>query len=362
MNTRESYSYCLGSNFNMLRRSARGFASLGEPRVLVGVPQARTRLLESMRARLTFSDWQREEEAVAASASSAARKVLALNDGELRALAARLAAQGNKRCAYSALSARVGAEAGAVAVGWFELQYAKLLTELVQRRTDFWGAKAAIAAADCHAPSAAAAFSAAQAKELLETGLCVIDGALSADEVGAAREELQRMHTAGELGSVELQKQSNVRNDLVGWLETSVLAAKPALAPVVALLRGIPAEVERHAGWRLSVPPLVQAALYDGSAGSPSFYHRHLDCGDPSANPRRLTAILYLNPHWDTCAHGGALRAYLRNGSVRDIAPEAGRLLLFNSCEVPHEVLPAFASRMAITLWAFAAEEEAVAS
>ena len=40
---------------------------------------------------------------------------------------------------------------------------------------------------------------------------------------------------------------------------------------------------------------------------------------------------------------------------VRDIAPVGGRLLLFNSCEMEHEVLPTIHSRMAVTLWAFAA-------
>jgi hypothetical protein len=327
--------------------------------VVAGVAGARARLLESLRAQLDSSrGWEAEEEQLAASATASASKVLQLGDAELRALAAKLAAQGNQRCAHSALSPRVAAEAEAVATAFFEKSYARSLTELVQRRTDFWGVKQALAAARFESPLAARALPPARVGELVETGVCVVDDALSAAEVLAARQELERVHAAGGLSTIALQEQSNVRNDLVGWLETSALAATPALAPVVALLRGIPAEVQRHAGWRLAVPHLVQAALYDGTPGSPSFYHKHVDCSDPQSNPRRLTAILYLNPGWETARDGGALRAHLRDGSVRDVAPAGGRLLLFNSAEVPHEVLPARAPRLAVTLWAFAAQQD----
>jgi SM-20-related protein len=245
-----------------------------------------------------------------------------------------------------------------VALAFFERQYSRLLTELLQQRTDFWGVQHAIPAAQCASHRAASVLTAARVGELAASGMCVIDDAIEEAEVSEARFEMERLHRTGELRCVEFQKANNVRNDLVGWLDTTRIetATRGALAPVVSLLRGVPAEVERHAGWPLAVPPLVQAALYDGSPGAPAYYHKHFDCSDPSVNPRRLTAILYLNPGYDARRDGGYLRVHLpRDGGVRDIAPVGGRLLLFNSCEMEHEVLPTTHSRMAVTLWAFAA-------
>jgi SM-20-related protein len=329
--------------------------------------------LEPLQQQLSSIDgWQKEEEAVAVKAAASLGKVLSLDRDELRALATNLARQGNQSCEQCLQSPDIAAHAEVVALAFFERQYSRLLTELLQQRTDFWGVKQALPAAQCATPHAARVVTAARVDELVGQGLCVIDGALSDAEVAAARSEMERLHRSGELRSVEFQKANNVRNDLVGWLDTTASelgTATHALAPVVSLLRGVPAEVQRHAGWALAVPPLVQAALYAGMPGAPSYYHKHLDCGDPSLNPRRLTAILYLNPGYDAERDGGCLRAYLPpkeeqqqpshghsrdSYSVRDVAPKGGRLLLFNSCEVEHEVLPTTASRMAVTLWAFA--------
>ena len=104
-------------------------------------------------------------------------------------------------------------------------------------------------------------------------------------------------------------------------------------------------------------------AVYDGSRDQPAYYKRHFDCKDPKSNPRRLTAIVYLQDDgWDAERDGGSLRAYLPSRAARgagggggaaaeDVAPLGGRLCLFRSCEVEHEVLPCTASRMAVTLW-----------
>ena len=91
---------------------------------------------------------------------------------------------------HSALSFHIGAEAEAVAVAHFERQYARLLTELAQQRTDFWGSHQAVAAAQCTSPLAARVLSPARVSELLRTGLCVVDDALSEGEILAARKEV----------------------------------------------------------------------------------------------------------------------------------------------------------------------------
>ncbi len=84
-----------------------------------------------------------------------------------------------------------------------------------------------------------------------------------------------------------------------------------------------------------------------------SFYKRHLD--QFQAVPHRVvTVILYLNDSW-TPEDEGALRMYFPQevGSERieDVLPLGGRLVVFLSGEIPHEVLPTKKERISITGW-----------
>lgn len=84
-----------------------------------------------------------------------------------------------------------------------------------------------------------------------------------------------------------------------------------------------------------------------------SFYKRHLD--QFQAVPHRVvTVILYLNDSW-TQEEEGALRMYIsqEDGSelIEDVLPVGGRLVIFLSGEIPHEVLPTKKERISITGW-----------
>jgi SM-20-related protein len=76
--------------------------------------------------------------------------------------------------------------------------------------------------------------------------------------------------------------------------------------------------------------------------------------------------VLYLNEDWKT-EQGGALRLYPpqsptqspqqsptqspQENTSQDIYPEAGRIAIFLSADMPHEVLPATRDRMSLTGW-----------
>ena len=84
-----------------------------------------------------------------------------------------------------------------------------------------------------------------------------------------------------------------------------------------------------------------------------SFYKRHLD--QFHAVPHRVvTVILYLNDSWSK-EDEGALRMYFpqEDGTehVQDVLPLGGRLVVFLSGEIPHEVLPTKKERISITGW-----------
>ena len=266
----------------------------------------------------------------------------------------------------------------------FEQVYLSRLTKIVQEKGDYWGGKTSVPSRECRCNRASGLVTASHVQSLLTDGLVVIDGALTPEEVRAAREEIAELDRGGQLRQVEYQSKARLRNDRIGWLSPQSAAAMPAIGVAMRLLRAMPAEVEVHAEsfaaalaagssqpplhaqqgyWRTSVPTLCMVAVYAGSLDNPTFYCRHYDGGSPGSadavrNPRRLTVICYLNDDtWDVERDGGALRAYYpptsaRSGSHVDIAPKAGRVLMFDSCTVEHEVRPTYATRMALTLWA----------
>ncbi|KIY91652.1 hypothetical protein MNEG_16311 [Monoraphidium neglectum] len=129
----------------------------------------------------------------------------------------------------------------------------------------------------------------------------------------------------------------------------------------------------------LAPPQSLQLAVYDSDG---AFYACHLDNPGPDAPgardgppglrvaDRAVTAILYLNPAWGP-GDGGQLRLWRpssgndpggeggggggggggEEGGYLDVEPLGGRLLLFRSADVEHEVRPARARRWALSAW-----------
>ncbi|ORZ28729.1 hypothetical protein BCR41DRAFT_376226 [Lobosporangium transversale] len=90
-----------------------------------------------------------------------------------------------------------------------------------------------------------------------------------------------------------------------------------------------------------------------------SHYERHRDSFPTNdredRDQRRITAIVYFNPEW-TQGDGGELRIFDKgmgdDGEKQiDIAPKAGRCVLFLSGVIDHAVLPSFKERIALTSW-----------
>ena len=130
-----------------------------------------------------------------------------------------------------------------------------------------------------------------------------------------------------------------VRGDSSLWLTSE----DSAFSPLSAMFEALRGEMNRDAWLGLTRFDL-QLAHYPGNGAA---YARHRDAlaGKPG---RRLTAIAYLNAGW-TVPDGGALRLHV--DPVVDIAPLLGRLVVFLSNQVEHEVMPTWASRLAITAW-----------
>jgi Rps23 Pro-64 3,4-dihydroxylase Tpa1-like proline 4-hydroxylase len=90
-----------------------------------------------------------------------------------------------------------------------------------------------------------------------------------------------------------------------------------------------------------------------------STYPLHIDNPQGLADNdiRKLTCILYLNPDYQA-GDGGELRIHTNEKETIDVNPDGGRMVMFWSDEIPHEVLPTCLDdtsdkkhRYALTLW-----------
>ncbi len=79
-----------------------------------------------------------------------------------------------------------------------------------------------------------------------------------------------------------------------------------------------------------------------------TFYKRHLDQFQ-GRNNRLISIVFYLNETWEK-SYGGQLRLFFEKDKI-DIDPLFGRLVMFKSAVLEHEVLTTFKDRYSITGW-----------
>jgi SM-20-related protein len=182
-----------------------------------------------------------------------------------------------------------------------------------------------------------------------ESSFFVRDGFVDEALAAEARAEIDRLAEAERLRPAGISRGMNyrvedrVRGDLITWLDPA--EATPALAAVHRRFEELRDELNQQAYMGLDYFE-VQIAQYPGGGAG---YDRHVDAFPGSPN-RRATAILYLNEGWQP-EHGGVLRAWLPDGEVREVEPVSARLVVFQSDQIPHQVMPTFAPRCAVTAW-----------
>lgn len=210
--------------------------------------------------------------------------------------------------------------------------------------------------------------------QLRDTKYVCIDGALGAEIAIAAHSEMAAAALAGLLLPGQLaggddgvpKVRSARRGDAVAWIDDATEGIASSWSAVRAAARAIdellrPTIAPALGLGRRSRPMVSRYA--DGAA-----YALHYDnaCNDaqnaasdfPCPNRRRLTAIYYTTPAW-VPGDGGELRIWRATGTAErgafvraEVAPVADRLLLFFSdYRCPHEVLPAWRERFALTMW-----------
>jgi SM-20-related protein len=182
---------------------------------------------------------------------------------------------------------------------------------------------------------------------LAEHGYAVADQFLSQAEVnnilseGKFQASGDEFKKAGIGNKQSLQIQEAIRGDYIKWLDktTSTGAVQVYLNRLDELIKFLNQDLF------LSLKDFeVHQTVYPVG----SYYKRHLDQFKKDDH-RKLSVILYLNIDW-TAQQGGQLRMYLPGGP-KDFLPLSGRLVIFRSDELEHEVLPATRERLSITGW-----------
>lgn len=181
---------------------------------------------------------------------------------------------------------------------------------------------------------------------LAEHGYAVADQFLSQQEVNeilvAGNFQSQSDFKKAGIGNKQsLQIQEAIRGDYIKWLDKheSPEAIRIYLNRLQELVQFL------NQALFLSLKDFeVHMTVYPEG----SYYKRHLDQFKKNDH-RKLSVILYLNNEWKE-EHGGQLRMYLPD-QTKDFLPLAGRLVIFRSDEIEHEVLAATRERLSITGW-----------
>lgn len=227
---------------------------------------------------------------------------------------------------------------------------------------------------------------------LINERYVVLDEFLTDPEASELREEVQEAYRRGLLASdgvigggkigradragAVLDKET--RGDVLGYFEGNEEkwpGGKNMLQRCLAKMNTVVSELRTLAGEQTHVTQVrseLQHVVSRSKAmvtcypGAGARYTRHVD--NAIGNGRKLTCIYYLNsPDW-TSADGGSL---LLHGPVNseissygeiEIAPIFNRLLLFwSDIRCPHEVLPCYRERFAVTAWFIDSVEKALA-
>mmetsp|Transcript_33134 Transcript_33134/g.74830 ORF Transcript_33134/g.74830 Transcript_33134/m.74830 type:complete len:553 (-) Transcript_33134:483-2141(-) len=228
-----------------------------------------------------------------------------------------------------------------------------------------------------------ASVASSMARALDGHGCAVCDQFLSPGLVAEVRKEIARLEPHYKASEIWVGKDSDVgaqltvprvRGDKVLWVDSGSIAASK-MGATQAMLESLDRLVYTELGSRCRrlgklkerTDPML--AIYPGGGAR---FQKHVD--NTARDGRRLTVLCYLNESWDAKADGGALRMHETKfveqnkkkggqqsakevGVAREVDPLGGRIALFWSDAIPHEVLPAHAHRHAVTIWYYDADE-----
>uniref|UniRef100_A0A914ZSC2 hypoxia-inducible factor-proline dioxygenase n=1 Tax=Parascaris univalens TaxID=6257 RepID=A0A914ZSC2_PARUN len=169
------------------------------------------------------------------------------------------------------------------------------------------------------------------------------------------------LFSAGQLMANKCGSHSqDIRSDEIYWFESGDERAQDAVTIrlLVSMIDSIIVHLNGRIPYKISARSRAMVAIYPSNG---TRYVKHVD--NPLRDGRCVTSIYYSNENWNVNQHGGMLRLYPETSAVPvDISPQADRLVLFwSDRRNPHEVMPTFKNRFAVTIWYFDESEKMAA-
>ena len=189
------------------------------------------------------------------------------------------------------------------------------------------------------------------ATALADSGYCIIENIFPEALLHSLLQHFRSLDeaafsSAGIGKDQDYQLNRAIRSDRICWLEEKSEAGNSITRPYFEWAEQLRLGLNRRLFLGLFDYECHYAYYPEGAC-----YRRHLDAfrGD---NSRRVSSIVYLNPHWQP-GDGGELLLYSpdNNRLLETITPTFGKLVLFLSEDFPHEVLPVTRPRYSLTGW-----------
>ncbi|XP_041351373.1 egl nine homolog 1-like [Gigantopelta aegis] len=197
-------------------------------------------------------------------------------------------------------------------------------------------------------------------KCLTKYGVCVIDNFLGESKGMEILNEIKTLHSSGQFhkGQVAVNADrpgiTHVRGDLITWVDGSEDGCSNIhflISCMDAVMTKCQDQLEH---FKIEERTKAMVACYPGKKTG---YLRHID--NPNEDGRCVTCIYYLNKDWDVKKHGGLLRIFPEGEDmVANVEPKFDRLVFFwSDRRNPHEVMPTFRERYAVTVWYYDTDE-----
>lgn len=188
--------------------------------------------------------------------------------------------------------------------------------------------------------------------DLVEQQYSVVENFFSATEVLALRESLLVKYEEDMFKKSAIGNMANeviveaIRGDFIFWLDKSV--CNSAERQFFDKINDFTAYLNRTCFMGIADQEFHYAVYPPGT-----FYKRHLDTFQNDSR-RKLSMVCYLNDEDWLREYGGELTLYHTNEGVEtalDIYPVQGRMVIFESQILEHEVKPVKQERLSITGW-----------
>ena len=184
--------------------------------------------------------------------------------------------------------------------------------------------------------------------DLSKNGYAICDAFVPAKTISSFANMATKRYLSGAMTFAKTGQQAkntSIRGDSIFWLDEN--SHEPSVQAYFTKMHLLKNALNLHLFMNVQALETHLAVYPIGSV-----YEKHLDQFNQGEGlqTRQLSSVLYLNNHW-LVADGGALRLHLNEGEYLDIAPSAGKFVLFLSSQFWHEVLPATRNRISLTGW-----------